>query len=173
MLSLIFIYQSNNAQGTKPQSANFALQYSTFMSSSVQTENNNINITGLLGDAFVKGGSSQNFRFSGDIYFTDHLVTDTDDISDLNIPQHFELLQNYPNPFNPTTTIKFTLPEEGFVNLTVYNMLGQNVKKLVSEFRKAGYHEVQFNASNLSSGFYIYRIKSGKFTSTKKMLLIK
>ncbi len=173
LLIIILIPESKYSQNNQPQSASFKLDYSLFMSSSMKAENNNYNLVGLLGDAFVKGGSSQNFRFNGDVYFANYLITDMNENIDLGIPKQFELLQNYPNPFNPSTTIKFSLPEEGFVNLTVYNMLGQNVSELVSEYKKAGYHEVKFNAGSLSSGFYIYRITSAKFNSTKKMLLIK
>lgn len=87
------------------------------------------------------------------------------------IPQSFELHQNFPNPFNPTTTIKFQLPEDGFVNLSVYNQLGQLVETLVSEVREAGSHSVQFNAGLLPSGVYIYRIKTENQSVSKTMTL--
>lgn len=88
-------------------------------------------------------------------------------------PDAFALEQNYPNPFNPTTNIKFSLPQTADVNLTIYNMLGQKVSTLINEKMNSGFHTVPFDASNLSSGMYIYRIQAGSFTSTKKMLLIK
>ena len=88
-------------------------------------------------------------------------------------PDAFALEQNYPNPFNPTTNIKFSLPKTADVSLTIYNMLGQKVSTLINEKMNSGFHIVPFDASNLSSGMYIYRIKAGSFTSTKKMLLIK
>ncbi|MFY0696761.1 MAG: T9SS type A sorting domain-containing protein [Balneola sp.] len=88
-------------------------------------------------------------------------------------PNTFALEQNYPNPFNPTTNIKFALPKTADVTLTIYNMLGQKVNTLINEKMTSGFHIVPFDASNLSSGMYIYRIQAGSFTSTKKMLLIK
>lgn len=89
------------------------------------------------------------------------------------IPMHFELKQNYPNPFNPKTTIEFSLPVKEKVQLIVYNMIGQPVKKLVDGELEAGRHFVEFNAEDLSSGVYLYTIKAGNFTSTKKMVLMK
>lgn len=89
------------------------------------------------------------------------------------MPNTFALEQNYPNPFNPTTNIKFALPKTADVTLTIYNMLGQKVNTLINEKMTSGFHVVPFDASNLSSGMYIYRIQAGSFTSTKKMLLIK
>ena len=89
------------------------------------------------------------------------------------VPMQFELHQNYPNPFNPVTTIAFSLPETANVNLKVYNILGQQVKTLVSEERKAGNYEVRFDASHLSSGIYFYHLKAGNYSSVKKMVLLK
>lgn len=85
----------------------------------------------------------------------------------------FSLGQNYPNPFNPITRIKFTIPKSGNVNLAVYNLLGQEVAILINEEKQTGSYEVEFNASNLPSGFYVYRIQSGDFVQTKKMMLVK
>ncbi|MDF1611783.1 putative Ig domain-containing protein [Stygiobacter electus] len=89
------------------------------------------------------------------------------------IPASFELYQNYPNPFNPTTSIKFGLPKESHVRLSVYTILGQEVATLVNNVMSAGYHTVNFDASNLPSGMYIYKIDAGDFSQIKKMLLMK
>ena len=91
----------------------------------------------------------------------------------LSIPKKFEMRQNYPNPFNPTTKIEYALPKNEFVTLKIYNSLGQEVKTLINRNVSAGYHTINFNASNLASGIYIYRIKAGNFVSVKKMMLLK
>jgi len=88
-------------------------------------------------------------------------------------PAVFALEQNYPNPFNPVTVIKFSVPVDGMVNLTVYNLLGERVATLINSVVKAGVHEVNFDATRLSSGVYFYRIDAGKFSSSKKMMLLK
>ena len=89
------------------------------------------------------------------------------------IPNTYILEQNYPNPFNPSTTINFALPRAGLVELKVYDVLGRETATLVNEVRQAGSYKVDFDASALSSGVYFYTLKSGEFTDTKKMLLIK
>lgn len=89
------------------------------------------------------------------------------------IPDKYELLQNYPNPFNPITTIKFSLPEDKVVNLKIFNILGETVKVLLNEEKKAGLHTVQFDASSLSSDVYFYSLETGNYKSVKKMMLIK
>jgi hypothetical protein len=89
------------------------------------------------------------------------------------VPTEYSLDNNYPNPFNPTTTIGYALPNPTHVTLLVFNMLGQEVATLVDEVEEAGYKTVSFDASNLPSGVYTYRITAGTFSDVKKMLLIK
>jgi len=91
----------------------------------------------------------------------------------VNVPDKFSLNQNYPNPFNPTTAIEFQLPKESFVTLKIYNILGVEIAMLVNEQKQAGIHKISFNASELSSGLYIYKISAGKFEQTRKMMLLK
>nr|MCU0365484.1 T9SS type A sorting domain-containing protein [Ignavibacteriaceae bacterium] len=88
-------------------------------------------------------------------------------------PSAYALEQNFPNPFNPGTTINFSIPAEGFVTLDVYNSIGQKVASLVNETKTAGSYTVGFDASDLTSGIYFYKISSGNFTETKKMILLK
>jgi hypothetical protein len=85
----------------------------------------------------------------------------------------YRLLQNYPNPFNPTTTISFSLPKKENVKIIIYDALGKEIVKILDEERSMGNHSIEFNASTLSSGPYIYRIITTGFTETKKMLLLK
>jgi hypothetical protein len=89
------------------------------------------------------------------------------------MPTQYELSQNFPNPFNPSTTIRFSLPTETRLKINIYNMLGQLLETLAEGNYEAGYHKVTFNASNLPSGAYIYRIESNEFTQVRKMILIK
>lgn len=88
-------------------------------------------------------------------------------------PNQIELADNYPNPFNPSTQIDFSLPQTSDVQLTVYDMLGRRVATLVDGKQRAGQHSVTFDASNLSSGVYIYQLKTDGFSKSKKMLLVK
>jgi ligand-binding sensor domain-containing protein len=94
-------------------------------------------------------------------------------MTERSLPTRYSLSQNYPNPFNPSTTILYALPEATHVKLEVYNMLGQRVKVLIEETQEAGYYGVVFDANQLPSGVYIYRIKAGEFVDVKKLVLIK
>ena len=89
------------------------------------------------------------------------------------IPGEYKLSQNYPNPFNPTTKIEFALPKNGFVSIKIYDVLGREVKNLVNETKAAGYYSVDFNATDLSSGVYFYKLESNGFSDIKRMMLIK
>ena len=89
------------------------------------------------------------------------------------VPSTLALEQNYPNPFNPSTTISYDLPMNGLVTLKVYDVLGREVKTLVNERQSVGSHSVAFNASNLPSGVYFYRLQAGTYHDTKKLLLLK
>lgn len=86
---------------------------------------------------------------------------------------NFSLNQNYPNPFNPASKIRFSIPKQSFVNINIYNLLGQKIKVLVAKSLNAGSYEVDVNADNLSSGIYFYEMTSGNFREIKKMILIK
>ena len=90
-----------------------------------------------------------------------------------SIPDKFSLAQNYPNPFNPATKIRFEIPEAGFTELKVYDAAGREVKTIVSEELNMGVYEADFNAVSLPSGVYFYKLTSGGFTGTRKMILIK
>ena len=114
-------------------------------------------------------------------YTTGSQVTVVDDVVPTNVPEEFSLIPNYPNPFNPTTTIGFALPKTSHVNLTIYDLQGRLVTELVNGLRDAGVHEITWDASDLASGLYFYRIlakpsltgEAREFTAVKKMLLMK
>lgn len=97
------------------------------------------------------------------------------DIIELQIdtPSEPVLQQNYPNPFNPSTTIKYEIPRSTFVKLSIFDPLGREITTLINQVQNAGYHEITFNAKNLSSGIYIYQIHAGEFSQIRKMLLMK
>lgn len=97
----------------------------------------------------------------------------TSTLAEDGIPVAFELHQNYPNPFNPSTRIVFALPAQEHVRMEVYDLLGRRMALLVDEVRAAGQHAVDFDASTLSSGLYLYRITAGEFTQSRKMMLMK
>ena len=94
------------------------------------------------------------------------------------LPKEFALHQNYPNPFNPITSLRYDLLNDGLVNITIYNMMGREVKTLVNGSQTAGFKSVQWNATNdrnepVSAGLYLYTIQAGEFRQTKKMVLLK
>jgi len=136
----------------------------------VDAGNGDYNMAGVYADATPPGGDASH-SFKTKVFFEN---TTSNPVATTNlIPKNYELTQNYPNPFNPSTTIKFALPKDGFVTMKVYDIAGREVVKLVNEVKKAGYHQVQFNASSLASGVYFYRIQSNDFVMTKRMVLIK
>ncbi|HVN47820.1 MAG TPA: T9SS type A sorting domain-containing protein [Bacteroidota bacterium] len=104
-----------------------------------------------------------------------NLVSTTDAVKPLSPsnPSQIQLQQNYPNPFNPSTIMSYSLPQQSYVRLTVYNTLGQKIQELVSDFQQAGEHQTIFNGNNLPSGIYYYRLSANGAIVTKKLLLLK
>jgi len=100
-------------------------------------------------------------------------VPSEDNILNSNIPKEYKIYQNYPNPFNPVTTIRFDLPVDNIVKLKVYDILGKEVFTLTNEFKTAGSYTTTFDASNLPSGIYYYKIQAGEFVAVRKMIVIK
>jgi len=101
------------------------------------------------------------------------VLTDLKDENKSSIPTDFGLNQNFPNPFNPTTNIGYKIPKDGFVSLKVYDLLGNVISTLVYENKKAGKYDINFDASNLTSGVYFYQLVSNEFVSTNKMVLLR
>jgi hypothetical protein len=122
----------------------------------------------------VRGGTAATTLNLTDVQvdLQDYIVG-VEDTEERTLPTEFALGQNYPNPFNPTTTIKFALPKNSDVKIIVFDVLGRAVSTLVDRNFDAGNHKVSFNASNLSSGVYFYRIEAGDFTQVKKLMLLK
>ncbi len=120
----------------------------------------------VVGEVGSAGSGALYYTSTNGIVGVTHIGTE--------IPKEYTLSQNYPNPFNPTTKIDFSIPMASKVSLIVYDLSGREVKRLIdNEFKSASYYTVQFNAGNLSSGVYFYRLVSVKFTQTKKLILIK
>lgn len=136
-------------------------------------------ITGSLIDTTITGSGS--YRITNPLGFSSLYITviysflTSVSLNTINhdSPFNLTLLQNFPNPFNPVTNIKYYLPVEGNVKLSVYNSSGHLIKILIDSYNTVGYHEQSFNASDLSSGVYFYRIQTAEFTETKRMLLLK
>ncbi len=131
--------------------------------------------------AYVGAFGSADWTFGWARFNPDSTTTDIKEKKLINItPYNYELSQNYPNPFNPSTKIRYLLPESGLVKLVVYNILGQQIQTLVNENKSAGTYEITWNASNLPSGIYIYRLsvgslsgQTGSYVVAKKMILMK
>jgi hypothetical protein len=123
------------------------------------------------GCSFSAGTNGTDLR--PNICMTINLLVGTQTGGQTVIPQTFALAQNFPNPFNPTTSIKFSVPKQTLVKLVVYDLLGREVATLVNGMKQPGNYDVNFDASNLASGAYFYRIEAGDFTEVKKMVLLK
>ena len=121
---------------------------------------------------YVSAGSNSEYS---DVLF---VTLEWLDVDGDQLPTVYTLHQNYPNPFNPTTQIKYDLPEDAMVSITIYDIMGRSIRSLVNSQQTAGYHSIQWNATNnlgepLSAGMYIYTIQAGEFRQTKKMVLLK
>jgi len=150
----------------------FSTDTSTFIKYGWVSENNFgiANITSQPGEADPGFTNARNFQrlFS--------FIVSVEDLS-LEIPFNFELFQNYPNPFNPETAIKYDVPQNGRVEVVVFNILGQRIRTLVNEIKPPGFYHIKWDGTSdlglqMTSGVYFYRLKAGEFTQTRKMLLL-
>jgi len=121
---------------------------------------------------YVFGGEDSDGKLVPFVERLDPQVTTVVD-EENSVPRSFSLSQNYPNPFNPTTIISYQVPQNSFVNLKIFDVLGNEIKELINENKQPGYYEVQFNAGELTSGVYFYRLSAGNFFETKKMVVVK
>jgi photosystem II stability/assembly factor-like uncharacterized protein len=126
----------------------------------------NINVLAFNNEDLLYAGT-----FNSGVYKSVEMLTNVD--ANTNLIKNFFLYQNYPNPFNPTTTISYSIPQSGFVELKIYDILGKEVAVLVDEEKSAGKYKVIFNGNNLSSGVYFYKLQTGSFMSAKKFVLMK
>jgi len=106
------------------------------------------------------------------------VVVGTDNTASNQIPEFIGISQNYPNPFNPVTSFRYDLPKDSFVNITIYDILGNVVRNLINKKEISGYKSAQWDATNnagqpVSAGLYLYTIQAGEFMQTKKMVLLK
>ncbi|MGB5289094.1 MAG: T9SS type A sorting domain-containing protein, partial [Ignavibacteriaceae bacterium] len=126
---------------------------------------------GTLGKYLVKPG--ENYLSKLDEILRKHFGNGGNETEKEILPMEYTLYQNYPNPFNPVTTIKYDLPNASDISLIIYDILGRKVKGLVNTKQAAGRYEVEFNASNLASGVYIYQLIAEKYINARKMILLK
>ncbi|MDD5360808.1 MAG: M14 family zinc carboxypeptidase [Ignavibacteria bacterium] len=139
--------------------------------SSMISSSNNVRLRfRLTSDAGVQNSG----WYVDDIKITNYLGPVTG-IGNINpeTPGKYSLEQNYPNPFNPSTQINYSVPKDGMVKITVFDLLGREIRSLVNDFKKAGFYSVDFDGSSLSSGFYFYKMESGNYIESKKMMLVK
>jgi len=182
LLLACFIYQSEAFSQT-PTSK---IEWSSFnMGFAVPTSASNT-VQSAVGQAFVGGMQQGDTRIeSGFLVYTAlGTTTPVEEVPETGLPSSFELQQNYPNPFNPSTKIEFSLPRNSIVHLTVYDILGKEVVKLLNELRPAGNYTIEWNGQDtdgnkVSTGVYFYRLEAtapggqAPFISLKRMLLLK
>lgn len=164
VIPFLFFTQINFAQHQVP--------FSVIGSGGASQSNSEYILMGTLGEAFIdKTESVANQVYSGFWYLYYEDVVSS--VNDEAIPEHFALEQNFPNPFNPSTTIKFAVPQRNLVQIRLYTIIGEEVLLLLNEEKEKGWYEIKLNMNSFSSGVYIYRMNSGNYVSTKKMILVK
>ena len=144
-----------------------------FGSAGGKQTNSTHQLSSTMGECLVGFSNNSSTKSYKGFWYTynESLTTNIED--QLSIPTEYKLEQNYPNPFNPSTTIKFSLPENSMVTLKVYNIVGEEVATLINEERDSGWYEQSFDASKLASGIYIYRLSASSKVFSKKMMLVK
>jgi hypothetical protein len=153
---------------------NTAVQWSSFNMGFARSSAAGWQISSAVGQNFVGGSSYANTKVTSGLLADTLLRGTVVSVHGSNpIPVEYSLSQNYPNPFNPTTIIQFTIVNRQLTIVKVYDVLGREVSTLVNEVKGPGTYTVQFDASNLASGVYFYRLQAGDFTQTKRLLLLK
>lgn len=170
------IYVNDGTGDTRVELQDGNHNYENFWDANLPNDPNNIQVTATSTMLELRGVLFFSFSYykltpRKDDDFVD-FVTDVEQ-DNSSLPKSFELSQNYPNPFNPSTVIRYSIPNASNVSLKIYNLLGQEVKTLVSATKAPGTYDVSFNASELSSGIYFYSLRAGNFYQVKKMMLLK
>lgn len=126
-----------------------------------------------MGESLIGFSNNSSTKSYAGFWYTynESITTNVED--QFTVPTEYKLEQNYPNPFNPSTVIKFAVPERSAVTLKVYDIIGREVTTLLNEEKESGWYEYSFNASDLASGIYMYRLSTDAKVFTKKMMLIK
>lgn len=138
------------------------------------SEGENHRLVGTIGQpAIGRATSNANEVAAGFWYTSFDIPTSVEQHDDHLLPTEFRLEQNYPNPFNPSTTIQFAVPQASDVKVQVFDIIGRRVATLVDQAYEAGVYTVTFDASDLASGVYVYRIQAGDFAETRKLMLLK
>lgn len=133
-----------------------------------------IKINMIIGKTVVGVAASENFIVKGSSFFNiNKQGNEILSMDENKIPTSYSLEQNYPNPFNPVTTIKYSIPQEGYVSIAVFNMLGEKVQQLVDENKSPGDYKYDWNAEHFTSGIYLYCLRAGNYTESKKLTLLK
>lgn len=157
----------------KPILSQHQIPFSVLSSGGTNQSNPSFNLIGTVSQTFIGSSTSASHQVQAGFWQLYHQTVSTNINNDALLPIEFKLEQNYPNPFNPNTIIRFAMPERANVLLKIYDLLGGEIITLVNEEKEAGWYNIHFNAVELASGFYIYKIKAGSYSSSKKMLIIK
>jgi|GEM_PF-3906379 len=133
-----------------------------------------IRLNMLVGKAVVGAAGSGSYLIRSSSFLNLRQQEKNEFISgEKDLPVSYALGQNYPNPFNPETRIRYSVPQEAYVSIAVYNMLGEKVQQLVDETRSQGTYTIQWDASGFTSGIYLYTMKSGSYSESKKLILLR
>jgi type IX secretion system substrate protein len=146
----------------------YTISSSSFSNGIINSSNSSYSLKGVLGNITTGKSSGINYYLNSTIF----TMTSIESIEEI-LPDSYMLYNNYPNPFNPTTAISFQLSAVSDVKLSIYDMNGKKVATLINDNKPAGYYELNWDASNFSSGIYFYRLQAGDFIDTKKMVFMK
>ena len=149
------------------------IKQSTFGNGGGVFSNGNYQMAVTVGQTVTGSGSNAMYKTQAGVWFQlGGYLTSVEQIAD-NMPTEFRLDQNYPNPFNPTTTITFAVPKQALVTIKLYNMLGREIASLVNEELPIGIHKFVFDAEELPTGIYLYRMHADDFMRVRKLMLVK